>query len=100
MDEYRKEAKAILENTAEPTFSDWGHALNFLSENHNRVDTYIKRMLFNRCEWYRKHFNAPRKKTVRIARNNGEMQIMELTIQPEDIKKEDVNPKIYHLFPN
>jgi hypothetical protein len=100
MREIRMQAKAILEDTSEPTFYAWMFALNFLADNHNRVDTYIKRMLFNRCEWYRKYFNSPRKKIVRIARNSGEMQIMEIILQPEDIKKEDVYPNPYHLFPD
>jgi len=99
MREIRLQAKAILENTDEPTFSDWAFALNFLDANHNKVDTYIKRMLYNRCEWYRKYFNTPRKRIERIARNNGEMQIIEIIIPPEDIEKEDVYPNIYHLFP-
>lgn len=98
MREIRLQAKAILENTAEPTFSDWAFALNFLNDNHNKVDTHIKRMLYNRCEWYRKHFNAPRKRIARIAKNNGEMQILEVTIAAEDIKKEDVFPNIYWMF--
>lgn len=99
MREIKMQAKAILEDTSEPTFSAWVFALNFLDANHNKVDTYIKRMLYNRCEWYRKYFNAPRKKIVRIARNSGEMQIMEVILQPENIKKEDVHPNIYNLFP-
>jgi hypothetical protein len=100
MKEIRLQAKAILENTDEPTFSDWAFALNFLDANHNKVDTYIKRMLYNRCEWFRKHFNLPRKRIERIARNNGELQILEVIIPAEDIKKEDVYPNIYHLFPS
>jgi hypothetical protein len=99
MREIRLKADEILNNVSEPSFTDWSAALNFLSDNHDKVDTHIKRMLFNRCEWYRVYFNTPRKKTVRIARNSGGIQIIEVNIIPENIEKDEVFPKIYHLFP-
>lgn len=97
MKEIRLQARAILDNTTEPTFSDWGLAVNFLFENHFRLDTHIRKMIFNRCEWYRQHFNKPRFKTVWLARNSGEMQSLQVRIDAENIEKWDVFPNIYKL---